>query len=89
MKISIIINSNSLLGIVNDILDFSKMEAGKLILHDSDFDIIELVEKTFDIFSEVNYCVNKGWTIPNFYLCLLTGYRSQKCRACMFNGAAR
>jgi signal transduction histidine kinase/CheY-like chemotaxis protein/methyl-accepting chemotaxis protein len=41
----------NLLGIINDILDFSKMEAGKLIVDNSDFKLNEVMEETVDILS--------------------------------------
>lgn len=38
--------ADSLLTVINDILDFSKMEAGKVILEKTEFDIKALMEKT-------------------------------------------
>jgi signal transduction histidine kinase/DNA-binding response OmpR family regulator/HAMP domain-containing protein len=43
------ISAESLLTIINDILDFSKMEAGKLVLEDSPFEIRPLVEGAVDV----------------------------------------
>lgn len=37
--------ANSLLNIINDVLDFSKMEAGKLSIQNTDFNIKELIEE--------------------------------------------
>jgi|GEM_PF-545249 len=41
----------NLLTIINDILDFSKLEAGKLILDNTAFNLNELIEETIDILS--------------------------------------
>lgn len=41
--------ANQLLNIINDILDFSKLEAGKLTIQKSNFDMKELVEETIRI----------------------------------------
>jgi len=38
--------SENLLAIINDILDFSSIEAGKLVIDHTDFDLRELVEET-------------------------------------------
>ena len=40
-----------LLTIVNDILDFSKLAAGKVVLEQLDFDIVELTENLIDSFA--------------------------------------
>jgi two-component system, sensor histidine kinase and response regulator len=45
-------SSHTLLTIINDILDLSKIEAGKLILENSNFDLITLVEGTSDILAD-------------------------------------
>ena len=42
-------SAESLLSIINDILDFSRMEAGRLELEDSRFDISGLIEGVIDI----------------------------------------
>ncbi|MCU0951297.1 MAG: response regulator [Burkholderiaceae bacterium] len=42
-------SGESLLSIINDILDFSKVEAGKLELDASDFDLRTLVEDVFEL----------------------------------------
>lgn len=49
--------STSLLQIVNDILDFSKMEADKLNIEKSCFDIYEMIEKLENIY--------KVWSLQN------------------------
>jgi two-component system sensor histidine kinase BarA len=42
-------SAEALLGIINDILDFSKMEAGKLVLDNSPFNLREVIEDTLTI----------------------------------------
>jgi two-component system sensor histidine kinase/response regulator len=42
-----------LLTIVNDILDFSKLSAGKVVLEELDFDLVELTENLADSFAGV------------------------------------
>ena len=44
-------SSESLLGIINDILDFSKIEAGKLELHETSFDLRDLIEDVGESFA--------------------------------------
>lgn len=54
-------SAESLLIIINDILDYSKMEAGKLDLETTTFDIVELVYSVIDTFSLS--CGGKGVTL--------------------------
>ncbi len=42
-------SGESLLAVINDILDFSKVEAGKLTLEESDFDVCDTVEGIVDL----------------------------------------
>ncbi len=42
----------ALLRIVNDILDFSKISAGKVILEESDFDLVTQIESVIQLFAE-------------------------------------
>lgn len=44
-------SSDSLLALVNNILDLSKMEAGKLLIEKTDFDLRTLLEDTIEIIS--------------------------------------
>jgi len=44
-------SGDSLLTVINDILDFSKVEAGKLILESTEFDLREILEETAKTFS--------------------------------------
>jgi len=46
-------SSEALLEIINDILDFSKIEAGKMKLENIDFSLVDTVEETIDLFSEL------------------------------------
>ncbi|SFJ06332.1 ammonium transporter [Planctomicrobium piriforme] len=43
-------SAQSLLSLINDILDFSKIEAGKFELHQSEFDLLGLLEEVTDMF---------------------------------------
>lgn len=43
----IVDNAQSLAAIISDILDLSKIEAGKLVLDESDFDLHEMLESTY------------------------------------------
>ena len=44
-------SSESLLGILNDILDFSKLDAGKLQLENSSFNLVEMFRNLYNLFS--------------------------------------
>jgi two-component system, sensor histidine kinase and response regulator len=45
-------SADALLIIINDILDFSKMEAGKLAVECTDFDLLDTVESTVELLAE-------------------------------------
>ncbi|MCO5560949.1 hypothetical protein L7F22_014569 [Adiantum nelumboides] len=45
--------ATNLLGILNSILDMSKIEAGKLLLQESEFDLVGALEEVIDTFSVV------------------------------------
>lgn len=45
-------SADTLLQLINEILDLSKIEAGKFALEKLNFNLQELVEETFDLFSE-------------------------------------
>jgi len=51
-------SGEALLAIINDILDFSKVEAGKLVLEESDFDVCDAVEGIVDLL--YNHAQQKG-----------------------------
>jgi signal transduction histidine kinase len=42
-------SGEALLVIINDILDYSKIEAGKLILHEEEFDLVEVILEIFGL----------------------------------------
>ncbi len=44
-------SGHSLLGIINDVLDFSKVEAGKLALEQTQFDLYKVTDDLIDMFS--------------------------------------
>lgn len=43
-------SSNQLMGIINDVLDLSKIEAGKMEIVDSEFDLHEMIQSVVSIF---------------------------------------
>jgi signal transduction histidine kinase/CheY-like chemotaxis protein/HPt (histidine-containing phosphotransfer) domain-containing protein len=45
-------SAKSLLAIINDVLDVSRIEAGKLVLDHSDFDLRKCIEETADLLAE-------------------------------------
>lgn len=45
--------AQSLLTIINDILDLSKIEAGKILIESTEFDIFELIEETAGLYRSV------------------------------------
>jgi len=45
-------STNHLLQVINDILDFSQLQAGRLYLHQSDFDLQELLHETLARFND-------------------------------------
>jgi signal transduction histidine kinase/CheY-like chemotaxis protein len=45
-------SSNSLLSILNDILDFSKLEAGRLTIDHSPFDLDEILDSIYNLFAD-------------------------------------
>ena len=47
--VSIQKSAKSLLNIINDILDFSKMEAGKLTLDKTNFDMLKMIQSTLNL----------------------------------------
>jgi len=48
-------SSESLLAIINDTLDLSRLEAGKLLIDEVDFDLLELVESTLELLAPIAY----------------------------------
>lgn len=58
-KIRIINKSGEhLLGLINSVLDLSKIEAGRMELHPSNFDLLALMQQVYDMFRL--RCENKG-----------------------------
>ncbi|MCA9804165.1 MAG: PAS domain S-box protein, partial [Cyanobacteria bacterium HKST-UBA02] len=57
-------SATSLLSIINDILDFSKIEAGALNLESIEFDMLQLVEGSVELFAHDAFA--KGITLSTF-----------------------
>jgi len=57
-------SATSLLSIINDILDFSKIEAGALDLESIEFDMLQLVEGSVELFAHESF--NKGISLSAF-----------------------
>ncbi|MFI4920950.1 MAG: histidine kinase dimerization/phospho-acceptor domain-containing protein, partial [Gammaproteobacteria bacterium] len=49
------VSSESLLAIINDTLDLSRLEAGKLLIDEVDFDLLELIESTLEMLAPIAY----------------------------------
>jgi signal transduction histidine kinase/CheY-like chemotaxis protein len=49
------VSSEALLAIINDTLDLSRLEAGKLLIDEVDFDLLELVESTLELLAPIAY----------------------------------
>ena len=48
-------SSESLLAIINDTLDLSRLEAGKLLVDEVDFDLLEVIESTLELLAPIAY----------------------------------
>jgi CheY-like chemotaxis protein len=65
-------STTSLLRIINDILDFSKIEAGKMKLEIMEFDLVDSLKSTIDLFSVkaqekgISYIVDFDDSLPQF-----------------------
>ncbi len=65
-------SSENLLTIINDILDFSKIEHGKMKLEEQPFDLFQLVDEVFTLFSpnaslkNLKLIVNKDEATPRY-----------------------
>jgi len=51
---TICMSSRSLLGIINDILDYSKIEAGKLDIEHTDFQLQDVIDNVTDMFAQLS-----------------------------------
>jgi len=48
-------SSETLLAIINDTLDLSRLEAGKLLIDEVDFDLLEVIESTLELLAPTAY----------------------------------
>ena len=48
-------SSQTLLAIINDTLDLSRLEAGKLLIDEVDFDLLEVIESTLELLAPTAY----------------------------------
>src|SRR5579872_4441926 len=48
-------SSETLLSIINDTLDHSRLEAGKLLIDEVDFDLLEVIESTLELLAPTAY----------------------------------
>lgn len=48
-------SSETLLAIINDTLDLSKLDAGKLLIDEVDFDLLEVIESTLELLAPTAY----------------------------------
>jgi PAS domain S-box-containing protein len=62
---TIITSSDALLAIVNDILDLSKIEAGKMELEMTPFDLVQTVEKSVDVMAPK--AAEKGLELMHYF----------------------
>ena len=71
---AIVTSSNQLMGIINNVLDLSKIEAGKMILDETEFDFIELIESVDSLFEttasqkKIEFKSNIDQNIPRLLL---------------------
>jgi PAS domain S-box-containing protein len=71
---SIKYSGDALLSIINDILDFSKVEAGKLTIENSEFDLMELLTETYRTFhlvsakKEIGIELIMDWTPSHLFI---------------------